>query len=78
MSATGCFVKKQKVTREEAIAFARDLATSVAIRNPNVFNNIFDAEALKKRIIQAADGKLSYQDLAEVPEALKKEDWVMK
>ena len=70
--ATGCFVKKQKVTREEAIAFAKDLTTSVAIRNPNVFNNIFDAEALKKRIIQAGDGKLSYQDLAEVPEALKK------
>jgi len=72
LSATGCFVQKQKVTRDEAIAFAKDLAASVAIRNPNVFNNIFDADALKKKMLEASDGKLSYQDLAEIPEALKK------
>ena len=70
--ASGCFVKKEKVTREEATAFAKDLAASIAIRNPNVFNNIFDAEALKARILQASGGKLSYQDVVEIPEALKK------
>lgn len=72
VSTAGCFVKKQKVTREEAIAFAKEVAASVAIRNPNVFNNIFDAEALKKEVLQASDGKLSYEDLSEIPEGLKK------
>jgi hypothetical protein len=68
----GCFTNERKVTKQEALDFAKNLEASVAEENPNVLNNLFDAETFKKRIKEASGGRLSDSMLAEIPLALKK------
>jgi tetratricopeptide (TPR) repeat protein len=70
--SAGCLNTERKITEKESLDFAKNLHESVAERNPNVFNNIFDMEAFEKRIKNASNGRLTDKDLSEIPSALKK------
>jgi tetratricopeptide (TPR) repeat protein len=70
--SSGCLTPERNVTKQESLDFAKNLEASVTERNPNVFNNIFDARTLIQRIEKAGNGKLNDKMLADIPAALKK------
>lgn len=68
----GCLLKENKVSRQEAIDFSKTLEASFKERNPDIFNNIFDAGTLKKRIKEASNDKLTDRMLSDVPDQIQK------
>lgn len=57
--AMACSQQEKPVTKEEAMAVAKSLQESIARRSTGRFNELFDLDALRKRIMDASQNKLN-------------------
>ncbi|WP_207492698.1 tetratricopeptide repeat protein [Aridibaculum aurantiacum] len=67
-----CNVIDPPVTDEEAKAFAKEIETSFAKKNPSVFNDLIDPSTFRERVKDAGKGKVENSVLNEITKGLEK------